>query len=54
VSIQTKSITKEVYKLSSFEVYDEVDRLEKEFPLLNSIVEQEENIRRRRELLYPK
>lgn len=49
--VQDQSIVKAVYKLSSFEVYEELDRLENEYPLLTSIVDCEENIRRREELI---
>jgi len=51
VSIQPKSITKEVYKLTSFEVYKIVDRLQDEFPHLETVAEMEENIHQREKLL---
>lgn len=51
MDIQTKPFVNQVYKLSSFEVYEELDRLENEYPHLTSIVECEENIRRRELLI---
>lgn len=51
MDIQNKNIDYKVYKLTRFEAFKELDRLSKEFHSLHSIVDKDENIKRREELI---
>ncbi len=48
---QDQYIVKPVYKLTRFEAFKELDRLSKQFPLLDNIVDRDKNIQRREELI---